>query len=168
MTDVGGPRPVDIGLRPATEADVVFLTDCVVLTAYAQGRLPEDFDEADYRAGFGEWTLEQVRGEIPDSVTSVIVVDGEDAGRFRVVRTDGEIELAGLQLLQPWQGRGVGTHFLDLLKAEATVAGVPLVLGVEKDNPRARRFYEREGFTWYADDDRDHRLRWSPVEGPTA
>lgn len=152
---------LEIRLRLATEQDVVFLTDCVVETAKAQGRFPADADEADYRAGFGEWTLEQVHGEIPGSTTSVIVVDGEDAGRFRVVRDEGELELAGLQLMPPWQGRGIGAVLLDRLKAEATAAGVPLVLGVEKDNPRARRFYEREGFTWYADDERDHRLRWT-------
>ena len=49
-----GPLP-SVFVRPATEHDVTFLTDVVVVATRAQGRLPDDFDEEAYRAGFAEW-----------------------------------------------------------------------------------------------------------------
>ena len=47
-------------LRAATAADIDFLTDVVIEATRDQGRLPPDFDEAEYRAGFAEWTAEQI------------------------------------------------------------------------------------------------------------
>ena len=138
-------RPSRHTTRSATEVDVAFLTDVVVEATRAQGRFPHDFggaEEAEFREGFAGWTLEQVRGEVTDSVTSVIELDGRDAGRLRVVRTDDELELSGLQLLPTYQRRGVGGAILRELLAEAEATGRRLVLSVERDNPRARAFYE--------------------------
>ena len=125
-------------IRPATEADVAFLTDVVVEATAEQGRLPDDFDEVDYRAGFGAWTADQVNGDGSGSSISVVEVDGEAAGRLRVVRRDGLVEIAGLQLLPAHQSRGVGRTVVESIVAEARAAGVPVELGVEKENPRAR------------------------------
>jgi ribosomal protein S18 acetylase RimI-like enzyme len=141
-----GPLP-SVFVRPATEHDVTFLTDVVVVTTAAQGRLPEDFDEEAFRAGFAEWTHQQVRGEVADSETSVIEIDGERAGRLRIVRAADHHELAGIQLLPAHQGHGIGTHLVEQFLVEARTAGVPARLSVEKDNPRARALYERLGFT---------------------
>jgi ribosomal protein S18 acetylase RimI-like enzyme len=135
-------RPAQHAIRPATEDDVELLTDVVIQATRAQGRFPPDFDEADYRVGFGEWTQEQVRGEVPGSVTSVIELDGRGVGRLRVVRTDADLELGGLQLLPAYQGLGIGGAILRELMAEAEASGRRFVLSVERDNPRARAFYE--------------------------
>ena len=157
--------PVDVTVRPATEADVSFLTDVVVEATFHQGRLPDDFDEADFREGFGEWTAEQVRGELDGSVTSVVQVDGVDAGRLRVVRHDSLVEIAGLQLLPDQQSRGVGRVVVSGVVAQARADGLPVELGVEKDNPRARAFWERCGFRYVGEDDSEHRLRLAVTEG---
>src|SRR5689334_16557444 len=140
-------RPSAHTIRRATSDDVAFLTDVAVRAIRGRGPLPPDFDEADYRSGFAEWTEEQVRGEIPDSVTSVVEVDGERVARLRVVRTPEAVELAGIQLLPAYQGRGIGGAILRSLAAEARATGRPLALSVEKDNPRARAFYEAYGMT---------------------
>ena len=150
---------MDVGLRPATATDVAFLTDVVVEATFHQGRLPDDFDEAGFRAGFAEWTAEQVRGEADGSTTSVVVVDGQDAGRLRVVRRRDLLEIAGLQLLPDHQGQGVGRTVADTVLAEARASRVPVELGVEKDNPRARAFWERCGFRYVGEDETEHRLR---------
>ena len=138
-------RPPLHSTRTAAEADVDFLTDVVVEATRAQGRFPDDFDavaEAEFREGFSEWTREQVRGEVADSVTAVVVLAGRDVGRLRVVRTDDVLELSGLQLLPTYQGRGVGGAILRELVAEAEATGRRFTLSVERDNPRARAFYE--------------------------
>ncbi len=148
-----------VTVRPATESDVAFLTDVVVEATMHQGRLPDDFDEVDFRAGFGAWTADQVTGDGSGSSISVVEVDGDAAGRLRVVRRDGLVEIAGLQLLPEHQSRGVGRTVVDSVVAEARAAGVPVELGVEKDNPRARAFWERCGFTYVGEDETEHRLR---------
>ena len=103
-----------VTIRPATAADVGFLTDVVVEATFAQGRCPDDFDEVDFRAGFGEWTAEQVRGERRRlGRPRWCEVDGADAGRLRVVRRRDLVEIAGLQLLPEHQSHGVGRTVVD-------------------------------------------------------
>ncbi|MBL0746736.1 GNAT family N-acetyltransferase [Nocardioides baculatus] len=146
-------------IRPATQDDVSFLTDVVVEATYDQGRFPDDFDEVDFRSGFGGWTAEQVRGEHDGSSTSVVEVDGVRAGRLRVVRRRDLVEIAGLQLLPEHQSQGVGRTVVDRLVAQARADGLPVELGVEKDNPRAREFWERCGFGYVGEGEGEHRMR---------
>jgi ribosomal protein S18 acetylase RimI-like enzyme len=149
-------------VRPATEHDVAFLIDVVVVVTRAQGRLPDDFDETAFREGFSAWTHEQVRGEVEGSETSVIEIEGERAGRLRVVRAPGHLELAGIQLLPAHQGHGIGTHLVEQLLVEARNADVPVRISVEKDNPRAQALYERLGFAAVGETDEEAQLEWLP------
>jgi ribosomal protein S18 acetylase RimI-like enzyme len=149
-------------VRAATADDVGFLADVVVEATRAQGRLPDGFDERRWRTGFIEWTMEQVRDAGPDETTSVVEVDHERAGRLRVTRTTSGVELCGIQLLPGFQRHGLGTAIIAGLQAEAAAAGVPLDLGVEKDNPDARKLYERLGFTEVGETGQEYKLRWDP------
>lgn len=149
-------------LRPATADDVSFLADVVTEATRAQGRLSEDFDTRDWRAEFVESTKAQIGGEVPGSTVSVIEVDGERVGRLRVTRTGEYIELSGIQLLPRVQRRGIGTAVIEELKAEAVASGIPFDLAVEKDNPDARRLYERLGFVRTGETDEVLKLRWNP------
>jgi GNAT superfamily N-acetyltransferase len=149
-------------IRPATAQDVGFLADVVIEATRAQDRLPDGFDEQPWRMGFCELTMEQVRAEIPDSTTSVVEVDNERVGRLRIARTADYIELCGIQLLPGMQRHGIGTAIIEDLKAQAAAAGIPLGLGVEKDNPDARRLYERLGFVQVGETEQEYSLRWNP------
>jgi ribosomal protein S18 acetylase RimI-like enzyme len=142
--------------------DTGFLADVVLTATRAQGRLPGAFDEPSWRTAFTAWTRRQICGDVAEATTSVIVSAGEPVGRLRVIRGQERIELCGIQLLPSVQGRGIGTAIIEDLKAEARAAGVPLDIAVEKDNPRARRLYERLGCVQVAEDEREHKLRWSP------
>ncbi|WP_248580741.1 GNAT family N-acetyltransferase [Nocardioides sp. InS609-2] len=146
-------------LRPATSHDVDFLIDVVVTATRDQGRLPNDFDEAEWRAGFAEWTIEELAS------TSVIEVDGERVGRLRVVRREHEIELAGIQLLPAHQGHSLGTRIVEELLAESLDGGRSLALSVEKDNPRALAFYERLGLVRTGETDDEVQLRAQAFKG---
>jgi ribosomal protein S18 acetylase RimI-like enzyme len=142
--------------------DVEFLTDVVIEATRAQGRLPADFDEPQWREGYGKWTAEHVRGGVANSTTSVIEIDDERVGRLRVARTTDYIELCGLQLLPHVQRRGIGTAIIEDLKARAAAAGIAFDLGVEKDNPGAHRLYERLGFVQVGETEQEYKLRWCP------
>ena len=143
------PQP-SVHLREATAHDVGFLTDVVLVATIAQGRVPEDFDEHEFRSGFAAWTAEQVGevrpADLEHSTTYVIEIEGERAGRLRVVRAPDHHELAGIQLLPAHQQHGIGTHLVEQFLVEARAAGLPARISVEKDNPRARALYERLGF----------------------
>ncbi len=147
-----------VTIRAATLDDVDFLTSTAIAANEDRHR-PPDAELAAYRAGFVEWTEQQVRGEIPDSTTSVITAYGVDVGRLRVVRTAELIELAGLQLLPAHQGRGLGSRVIHDLMAEAASSGRAFGLSVEKDNPRARALYERLGLVVVGEDGDDHVMR---------
>jgi ribosomal protein S18 acetylase RimI-like enzyme len=149
-------------IRPATEDDIGFLADVVIEATRAQGRLPDDFDERQWRKGFGDWTVEQVRGERLNSTTSVIEVDNERVGRLRISHSADYIELSGIQLLPDAQRRGIGTAIIEDLKAQAAAVGIPVELGVEKDNPDARKLYERLGFVQVGEAEEECKLRWNP------
>jgi ribosomal protein S18 acetylase RimI-like enzyme len=76
----------------------------------------------------------------------VIEFDGQRVGRLRVVRTAGQIEIAGIQVLPGYQSRGIGTAVITPLLQEGQTKALPVVLQVEKDNPDAKRLYLRLGF----------------------
>ena len=83
-------------------------------------------------------------------------------GRLRVACTDDYIELCGIQLLPAIQRHGIGTAIIEDLKAQAAAARIPLDLGVEKDNPDARKLYERLGFVQVGETEQECKLRWNP------
>ncbi|MGI8522104.1 MAG: GNAT family N-acetyltransferase [Nocardioides sp.] len=153
-----------VQVRPATEDDVPFLTDVAVLTLKDQGRWPDDQDETEYREGYVDWTREQVRGEEPDSSLSVLEMDGVRVGRLRVVRPGDMVEIAGLQVMPDYQGQGIGSEVVRAVTIEAHAAGLPLELGVEHDNPRARALYQRLGLRAVGDDGDETRMRLDPPD----
>ena len=110
---------MSLELRPSLEADAAFLTHVVIETTRDQGRLAPDFDENAFRGLYEQWSATQLDN------TSVIVVDGTDAGRLRVVRTPEAIELAGIQLLPAYQGIGIGRLVLDGIKQESSSTRIP-------------------------------------------
>ncbi|HET9893371.1 MAG TPA: hypothetical protein VFQ44_00290 [Streptosporangiaceae bacterium] len=103
----------DYRIRKATAEDARFLADVVFEATRAQGRVPDDFDESEWREKFGHRTMEEIFGEVPGSTTSVIETGHERAGRLRITRTAGSIEVSGIQLLPSFQRRGMGTAIID-------------------------------------------------------
>ena len=151
-----------IHLRTATLEDVPFLADVVITATLAQGRFPSDVDLVEYRAGYEKWTRETVLGAIPGCTLSVIEYDNSPVGRLRVVRTQASITLAGIQLLPTHQNRRIGSTLIEQLKREADLKQVPLLISVEKDNPRARRLYQRLGCHIVGQDEQEYHLEYRP------
>lgn len=87
----------------------------------------------------------------PHAAHRVVCLGGEPVGRLIVAREDGEIRLADIALLPAHRGAGIGARLIGDLLAEAARVGRPVRLHVARDN-RARRLYERLGFTPVADD----------------
>jgi ribosomal protein S18 acetylase RimI-like enzyme len=78
--------------------------------------------------------------------TKIIVESGQDVGCMVVAETDTEFQLQEIYLQPQHQSRGIGSHLIRLLSAEAERQRKPVRLTVLKVNLRARQLYERLGF----------------------
>jgi GNAT superfamily N-acetyltransferase len=103
------------------------------------------------------FSLEQISGELLDANSSFIIasVDGQPAGYAKLIFESTEpdiiaewpVELARLYSHQRYLGQGVGQVLLDECISKAKGANRDVVwLGVWEYNPRAKRFYEKNGF----------------------
>jgi len=75
----------------------------------------------------------------------IIVWNQVPVGRLYVARWSEEIRIIDIAILPKYRHRGIGTSLLADLMYEASQAGRPLTIHVEKVNP-ALRLYERLGF----------------------
>ncbi|WP_425484780.1 GNAT family N-acetyltransferase [Flexivirga oryzae] len=128
-------------------------------------------EEAEWVAGFVEWSQETVDGS---DALQVVESQGRVIGRIRIERDEAMVDgrtvrritLCGLQLDPTVQRRGIGTAIVKTLQHEVSVTDGVLDLGVEHDNPGARRLYDRLGFDPVGADDREVHLRWRPPGFP--
>ena len=134
MTPERSHLPVPLLLRPCQERDLAGL---------------EWFGtQAGFRASFRE-TFERSR----TGAVAMLVADvrGFPAGRLAVDlqlrRREGVALLWSFAVFGPFQGLGIGTRLVGLAERVAVAAGLGQAeLAVAKDNPDARRLYERLGY----------------------
>lgn len=151
--------------RPVTADDADFMVE-LFLALNRQAKPGQELDVEAITAGTRAATLEQAQGKVEDSITYVIERGAASIGRLRVVRADRFLEIAGLQIHPAHQNNGAGTAVISALVREAESRNVPTVLGVDKDNPNARRLYLRLGFTDAAETDSQYRMELAPTSAP--
>jgi len=147
-----------LSIRPATLEDAGPLTDLSYITfwdAFAHHPKNAPDDLAHYmRQAF---SLEQITEELshPGSVFLIAEIDGELAGYAKLVFNNIEtgitaekpVELNRLYSQQKFLGQGVGQNLMDACFDLARDQGCDTMwLGVWEYNPRAQRFYEKNGF----------------------
>lgn len=148
-----------VAVRPMTTDDIEFMVQLFLLLPLQRNPTGEGLNVDAIVQGTREATLEQARRKLKDSTTYVIEFDGQRVGRLRVVRTDEQIEIAGLQVLPAYQGRGIGTAVMTTLMQEGQTKALPVVLQVDKDNPDAKRLYLRLGLAQYGETHDTFRMR---------
>ncbi|MEW6362687.1 MAG: GNAT family N-acetyltransferase [Acidobacteriota bacterium] len=105
------------------------------------------------------FTQEQIGSELADSrnVFMIAEIGGEAAGYAKLTKGKTEpgitarmpIELSRLYSHQKFLGKGVGQRLLEECFRFAGSEGFDVIwLGVWEYNPRARRFYEKNGFRY--------------------
>lgn len=129
---------LSVSLRPAAEDDwpfikVVYFGTHRWLIEQLFGWRGDEFEHARfYRA-------------LDLAATSIIAVDGKDAGFLMVRREPEAIYLKQIYIDSPWQNKGIGSLLIRQLIEEARAHKKPLRLSTAKINP-AIRLYERLGF----------------------
>lgn len=112
---------------------------------------------------FGPWD-ERAQDEFfasgwSDAPHEIILCDGVPCGYACVERRDEDIHVRELVIDPEFQGRGVGTHILREVIAEAEARGLPVRLGTLHAN-RAAELYRRLGFREYARDETHIHMEW--------
>lgn len=148
----------DILIRQATLDDAKLLTELSYTTfwdAFANHPKNAPDDLAHYmRQAFN---IEQITAELsePDSVFLIAESDGKPAGYAKLIADSIEegitasrpIELSRLYSHQEYLGKGVGQNLMDACLELGREHGHDVMwLGVWEFNPRAQRFYEKNGF----------------------
>ena len=147
-----------ISIRPATTNDAKLLTDLSYTTfwdAFAHHPKNAPDDLAHYmRQAF---SLEQITEELASNknIFLVAAIDGKAAGYAKLIVDYIEpgitaarpVELSRLYSHQEYLGQGVGQNLMDACFERARTHDHDVMwLGVWEYNPRAQRFYEKNGF----------------------
>lgn len=148
----------EISIRQATPDDAKLLTDLSYTTfwdAFAHHPKNAPDDLAHYmRQAF---TIEQITEELADLKTIFLIaeLEGKPAGYSKLIVESTEegitaknpIELSRLYSHQEYLGKGVGQNLMDACFDLAKSNDHDVMwLGVWEYNPRAQRFYEKNGF----------------------
>ncbi len=147
-----------IHTRKATLNDAEFLTDLAYATfwdAFHDHPKNAPDDLAAYMAQ--AFSLEQTKAELADerNIFLIAEIDGETAGYAKLIvgatedgiEAERPIELNRLYSHQKFLGKGVGKALMDDCLIKARELGHDVMwLGVWEYNPRAQRFYEKNGF----------------------
>ena len=147
-----------ITIRQATADDAKALTDLAYTTfwdafAHHPKNAPDDLNHYMRQA----FSLEQTTKELAEekSVFLIAEIDGEPAGYAKIIVDNSEdgitaerpIELNRLYSHQQFLGKGIGQALMNACFERAKAEGHDAMwLGVWEYNPRAQRFYEKNGF----------------------
>lgn len=147
-----------INIRPATSEDAKVLTDLAYTTfwdafAHHPKNAPDDLNHYMRQA----FNLEQIAAELMDekSIFLIAELEGEPAGYAKIIVDNIEpgitaerpVELNRLYSHQQFLGKGIGQALMNACFDRAKEDGRDVMwLGVWEFNPRAQRFYEKNGF----------------------
>jgi len=100
--------------------------------------------------------FQEINGDFLNSSTYVIELDLNKIGRLRLVETDNELFIAGIQILPKYRKIGVGTKVLNLLIKQVLITQKSLRLEVQKNNEKAKSLYKHLGFVVELEQDDDY------------
>ncbi|HEX6125333.1 MAG TPA: GNAT family N-acetyltransferase [Pyrinomonadaceae bacterium] len=145
-------------IRQASVADAKLLTDLAYTTfwdafAHHPKNAPDDLNHY-MRQAFNE---EQITAELGDRKNIFLIAEiGDEAAGYSKIIIDNiepgvtaerPVELSRLYSQQKYIGQGVGQALMDACFERARGEGRDVMwLGVWEYNPRAQRFYEKNGF----------------------
>jgi ribosomal protein S18 acetylase RimI-like enzyme len=137
---------LNITLRSAIPADEDFLFN-LFLSSREKDLLmiPEPQRTALMRMQYGGQKMTYTQ-QYPASENSIITVDGQDAGRIWIDRSDQAISVLDIAILPGYRNAGIGGSVYSGLIEESAASSKPLHAAVSTANPDSLRFHERQGF----------------------
>ncbi len=162
----------DLSLRPVTEEDRPFLLELYAGTREQELSVTDWTPEQKFAFCAMQFHAQDVfyRENYPGAELSLILADGDRAGRLFIHRRPKEIRLMDIAVAASHRNRGIGTAYLNRLIEEATEACLPLTIHVEQLNP-ALRLYERLGFKKVGENSVYYLMEYLPpgaIPGPAS
>lgn len=102
----------------------------------------------------------QYRSQFPEADHDIILLDGQPIGRVMVNRRPEQNTGVDIALLAEYRSQGIGGELIQALLDEATHAGKPFRIHVERTNP-AIHLYNRLGFAIIADTGAHFIMEWN-------
>jgi len=99
--------------------------------------------------------------QFTNAAFDLIVLDRSPIGRLYVDRRSNEIRVIDIALLPEYRGKGIGSRLMMTILSEARLAGLPVRIHVEQNNP-ALHLYERLGFSPIEDEGVYLLMEWRP------
>jgi ribosomal protein S18 acetylase RimI-like enzyme len=148
-----------VTLRPAFPQDAGFL--------YRLHKAAlRDYVELTYGPWDEAWQRRRFLRSLNPDECQVIAFQGQDVGVVRTVERETEVFLSVIEILPPFQGKGIGTYVIRWVLDDAHRRGRPVVLQVFKVNP-ARGLYSRLGFVTVGETATHYQMRALPPEPKT-
>ena len=152
-----------VTLRPSVESDSHFLHE--VYTASRAEEMALSGWNAEQQRSFLEMQFkaqdDDYRRRFPEAAYDVVLDGDRRIGRCYVARSSQEIRILDLVLLPAERNRGIGTHLLQKLIAEAGTTRKPIRVYVEKRG-QALGLFERLGFRDIEDTGMHFLMEWQP------
>jgi ribosomal protein S18 acetylase RimI-like enzyme len=109
-----------------------------------------------------EWQMKYHIEDFNADILSIIEVDGKAAGSLEKYEEEGVIKVSGIYITDEYQGRGIGGDIMNNIINEAVSKNMPVRFQVLKVNTRAKKFYERLGFTVCGENETHHQMIYNP------
>ncbi|HSR49375.1 MAG TPA: GNAT family N-acetyltransferase [Acidobacteriota bacterium] len=157
-----GPAP-QISFRPIQDRDLDFLRRLYATTRDYEMKML-DWSRKQKQDFLGQQFEAQHRHymkHFPQAEFSLILLDGQAAGRLYLDRRPDEIRLVDIALLPKFRNQGVGGRLMERVLNEGRKKNLPVRIHVEKFNP-AMRLYRRLGFTHIEDQGVYFLMEWKP------
>ncbi|MCA9057519.1 MAG: GNAT family N-acetyltransferase [Planctomycetaceae bacterium] len=139
-----------IRLRPATREDIegLFAIHRAALQSYVEATWGWD----------DTWQQTFFRDQFDSSARHVICWSDDAIGFLDVVIQPDAVFLQNLEIDPRYQSRGIGTHLIQQVIADAEQLHLPVRLQVLKVNTRARALYERLEFLLTGQTETHHQM----------
>ncbi len=139
-----------VSFRPANTLDIEFL---LVLRKLS---MTEHLANAGIHMT-DEQHMSRVNEFFEDS--NIIMLNKEPIGVLKLGELDASIHIRQFQLLPVYQGKGIGTRVLNVVKRKAESRSKPITLCVLLANP-AKNLYLKQGFEIERSDELQHYMRF--------
>lgn len=128
---------MNLTLRTITKEDEPFLLSLYALTRAAELALvPWEQEQKDAFVKMQFLSqCEHYQTHFPDASYDVILLDEQSVGRLYVLRDEEQIRVMDINLMPEHRGKGIGKHYIKILKNEAETQSKPLRIFLEINNP---------------------------------
>ena len=150
MTNVKAQMTNEYKLRKSTPDDFMLAYD---IRKNALGKYVEEtwgWDE--------EWQMKYHKEDFDIDILQIIEVDGKPAGSLEKFEDGESIRVSGIYITNEYQGRGIGGEIMKKIIHEAGLKNMPVRFQVLKVNPRAKKFYEKLGFTLCGENETHYQM----------